>query len=178
MSDLPITPETRVAQLLQAYPQLEDVLIRQAPAFERLKNPILRRTVARLTTLERAAGIAGLDVRTLVRELRTAAGQPVEESEAVAGAGPGKPAEPRPAWTKPPPTTRIDADALLDAGETPLAKVLEAARALGDDELLEVTARFRPLPLVEALEQQRFRTHVEPLDGGRFGLYVSRRDPG
>lgn len=171
MSRIPITPEMRVAQLLESYPQLEDVLIRQAPAFERLKNPILRRTIARLTTLERAAGIAGLDVRALVRELRSAAGQPVEETETAAAAAP---AGPRPAWTERAPTTRIDADALLDRGETPLPKVLEAASALGEDDLLEVTAAFRPLPLIEALEQKRFRTHVEPLDGGRFGLYVSR----
>jgi len=74
VTKVPITPATRVAQLLDAYPQLEDLLVKQAPAFERLKNPILRRTVARLTTLERAAGIAGIDVRTLVRRLREAAG--------------------------------------------------------------------------------------------------------
>lgn len=173
MSGVPITPETRVAQLLEAYPQLEAVLIRQAPAFERLKNPILRRTVARLTTLQRAAGIAGLDVRTLVRELRQAAGLPFEEATTAAAAT-AQPGGPRPAWSERPPTASIDADALLDRSETPLPKVLEAARALGAGEVLEVTARFRPLPLVEALEQQRFRTHLEPLDGGRFGLYVSR----
>ena len=172
MSDhVPITPETRVAQLLDAYPQLEDLLIRQAPAFERLRNPILRRTVARLTTLERAAGIAGLDVRTLVRRLREAAGLPVEPEEATDAAA--DPAGPPPAWAGRTPTARIDADALLDRSETPLPKVLEAARALADDGLLEVTAAFKPLPLVEALEQQGFQTHVEPLDGGRFALYVA-----
>jgi len=169
---VPITPETRVAQLLDAYPQLEDLLVRQAPAFKRLKNPILRRTVARLTTLERAAGIAGIDVRTLVRRLREAAGLPVEAE--VAADTTEEPAGPRPAWAGGAPTARIDADALLDRSETPLPKVLEAARALADDGLLEVTAAFKPLPLVEALEQQGFQTHLEALGDGRFALYVAR----
>ena len=173
MSDkVPITPETRVAQLLDAYPQLEDLLVRQAPAFKRLKNPILRRTVARLTTLERAAGIAGIDVRTLVRRLREAAGLPVE-AEAAADAA-ADPAGPPPAWAGGTPTARIDADALLDRSETPLPKVLEAARALADNGLLEVTAAFKPLPLVEALEHQGFKTYLEALSDGRFGLYVAR----
>jgi hypothetical protein len=169
---VPITPETRVAQLLDAYPQLEDLLIRQAPAFERLKNPILRRTVARLTTLERAAGIAGLDVRTLVRRLREAAGLPVEPVDNVEGAT--EPTGAPPAWAGREPTARIDADALLDRSETPLPSVLEAARALADDGLLEVTASFKPLPLVEALEHQGFQVHVAALGEGRFGLYVAR----
>jgi hypothetical protein len=170
---VPITPETRIAQLLDAYPQLEDLLIRQAPAFERLKNPILLRTVARLTTLERAAGIAGLDVRTLVRRLREGAGLPVEPEEAAEGAA--EPPGAAPAWlTGRAPTAQIDADALLDRSETPLPKVLEAARALAADGLLEVTASFKPLPLVEALEHQGFRTHLEALADGRFGLYVAR----
>ena len=40
MSDKPlqIHPSTKVAQLLEAFPELEDVLIRMAPPFKKLKN--------------------------------------------------------------------------------------------------------------------------------------------
>ncbi|MFV1959625.1 MAG: DUF1858 domain-containing protein, partial [Planctomycetota bacterium] len=131
MSDLPITPETKVAHLLDAYPDLEAVLIELAPAFERLRNPILRRTVARLTTLERAAGIAGLDARTLVRRLREAAGQPLPEDDAPAARAAGRPeapppptatrGAPRPVWIGDrDPTATIDAGRLLDESEAPL----------------------------------------------------------
>ena len=37
---LEIRPSTTVAQLLDAYPELEDALIAMAPAFEKLKDPI------------------------------------------------------------------------------------------------------------------------------------------
>ena len=43
-----ISPKTKVGELLDAYPELESVLMEMSPAFEKLKNPILRRTVARV----------------------------------------------------------------------------------------------------------------------------------
>ena len=49
-----ITPKTKVLQLIEAYPHLEDVLIEYVPAFKKLKNPILRNTVAKIATLQQA----------------------------------------------------------------------------------------------------------------------------
>ena len=34
----PITPQTKVAELLDAYPELEDVLVEMAPPFKKLRN--------------------------------------------------------------------------------------------------------------------------------------------
>ena len=63
MTDRPlITPETKVGALLDAYPELEAVLIELAPPFRKLKNPVLRRTVARLTSLAQAAKVGRLFV--------------------------------------------------------------------------------------------------------------------
>ncbi|MFH1755446.1 MAG: DUF1858 domain-containing protein, partial [Candidatus Latescibacterota bacterium] len=54
-----ITPDMKVSALLEAYPELEDVLIGIAPAFKKLRNPVLRRTVAKLTSLRQAAQVGG-----------------------------------------------------------------------------------------------------------------------
>ncbi|MDH3814086.1 MAG: DUF1858 domain-containing protein, partial [Acidobacteriota bacterium] len=70
MSAFTIGPETRVAELLEAHPEAEEVLIGIAPQFKALKNPVLRRTVARVATLEQAAKVAGLRARDLVLQLR------------------------------------------------------------------------------------------------------------
>ena len=56
----PITPETKVAQLLEDHPALEEVLVSLAPAFSKLRNPVLRRTIARVTTLKRAAEVRNM----------------------------------------------------------------------------------------------------------------------
>ena len=55
-----INLQTKIADLLTAYPQLEDKLIGISPVFAKLKNPILRRTVARVTSVQQAATIANM----------------------------------------------------------------------------------------------------------------------
>lgn len=54
-TELIITPKTKVLQLIETYPQLEELLIEMVPTFEKLKNPVLRRTVAKIATLQQAA---------------------------------------------------------------------------------------------------------------------------
>ncbi|MBR9976721.1 MAG: DUF1858 domain-containing protein [Bacteroidetes bacterium] len=80
MNTLEITPQTKVAELLEAHPQLEDVLIDMAPAFRKLKTPLLRRTIARVATLRQAAMTGDLPVSDVVGRLREAVGQPPYEA--------------------------------------------------------------------------------------------------
>lgn len=67
---LDITPQTLIGDLLKNYPQLEDTLIEIAPVFRKLKNPILRKTVARVTTLKQAAVVGNVSLSTMINELR------------------------------------------------------------------------------------------------------------
>lgn len=174
-SELSITPQTKVGELLEAYPQIEEVLIGMAPAFEKLKNPVLRRTVARLVTLETAAGMAGLNPRELVAELRRAAGQPVEEEESAGDSAAVREAD-TPVWFG---AGRIgpsiDADAMIARGETPLSRVLEEARGLEEGNILSVTVSFEPVPLVETLQKQGYQTFLRRGDSGVFELFVNAR---
>ena len=170
----PITPATKVAELLESWPELEPVLVAQAPAFRRLKNPVLRRTVARVATLEQAAGVGGVAVRDLVAALRRAAGlddaPPGESGPVEAGV-----ASVPPDWVSSGRVVvTIDAEALLDAGEVPLPVVNEKARGLGPGELLRIDSGFRPAPLVESLAKQGFRSFVREASPGRFETFVSR----
>jgi hypothetical protein len=70
-----IAAGTKVAALLSDHPELEDLLISMSPAFIKLRNPVLRRSVARVATLRQAAAVGRLDVADLVNELRVAVGQ-------------------------------------------------------------------------------------------------------
>jgi len=183
MSDPIIHPGMKVAELLERWPELEAVLVAQAPAFQKLRNPVLRRTVARVATLEQAAGIAGISPRALVLALRRAAGQPAEDLEPAAPSSrseqnaAGVDLTPPPAWLHASRIVRtIDADALLDAEETPLHAAFAAARALGAGEAIEVVASFRPVPLVEHLERQGFRCHLQAGTDKRMHLYVTPGD--
>jgi hypothetical protein len=172
---VPITPATRVADLLDSWPELEEVLVAQAPAFRRLRNPVLRRTVARVATLEQAAGVGGVAVRDLVAALRRAAG--IGEEGGSPDAVAGSPAGPQvsPDWLDPSRVVAtVDADALLDLGDVPLTRVNEKARALAPGDLLRVDSGFRPVPLVDALSKQGFRAFVRATAPGRFETFFSR----
>ena len=82
-SKLIITPKTKVLQLIETYPELEDKLISKVPTFKKLKNPLLRRTVAKIATLQQAASIGNIDVGELINFLRKEVGQ--ETMEEVEG---------------------------------------------------------------------------------------------
>lgn len=156
MSGFPITPETKVGELLEAYPQLEETLVATAPAFSRLKNPILRRTVARVATLAQAARVGGVEVRTLVGTLRQAAGLPGEPTAAEAAAA-GEVLEAPPAWhDEAKVAARIDADEVLAKGEHPLGAVQGAAAALPKGGELLLLSSFLPAPLVDAMRKKGF----------------------
>jgi len=169
-----ITPATKVAELLESWPELEPVLMAQAPAFRRLKNPVLRRTVARVATLEQAAGVGGVAVRDLVAVLRRAVG--------LDDATPGEPGAVELGTASLPPdwvssgrvVVTLDAEALLDAGEVPLPVVNAKARGLGPGELLRVDSGFRPAPLVESLSKQGYRSFVREASPGCFETFVAR----
>jgi hypothetical protein len=186
---LTITPDTKVAELLANFPDLEPVLVAQAPAFERLRNPVLRRTVARVTSLGQAAAIAGIDARQLVIALRRAAGQPVGEDAIVSAAQAGArgPCELAAGGTDltvdalpslpggAVPTETVDADAMLNAGEVPLKAIFDRAMALRPESTLDVLIAFRPIPLIDKLTVHGFVCALGRAADGRYVLRVTRR---
>jgi len=143
-----VNPETRVRPLLDAHPELEDVLIGLSPEFRRLKNPILRRTVARVATLAQVAKVGGLPVPDLVNALRVALGQAAGGCDAHVA--PDEPAWPAWAETAEAPSW-LDADAVLAAGGTPVGQLAAAAAAATSGTILGLRAGFYPAPLVDTL---------------------------
>jgi len=61
-----------VADVLAWFPQTEEVFLRYG--FAPLKNPLLRRTLARRVTLRQAAKVGGVPVEELLADLNRAAG--------------------------------------------------------------------------------------------------------
>lgn len=154
---LEIGPRSKVGEVLDAYPQLEETLIGLAPAFEKLRNPILRRTVARVATLESAARVGGVDPGALVAALRRAAGLAESESPMAATAL----ADDEAPWLLDARVAlSIDADAELDEGRHPAGRVEAAWRGLGAGSAIEIVASFRPEPLIERLRGRGAAIHV------------------
>jgi len=62
-----ITPSTRVGDVLARYPQSLEIFVRHG--FTPLRNPVLRKTMARVITIEQACRREGVDLTGLLDEL-------------------------------------------------------------------------------------------------------------
>jgi hypothetical protein len=151
-NELNITPSTKVAALLDGYPELEDVLIGIAPPFKKLKNPMLRRSVAKVASLRQVAAVGRIPVDELVNQIRDAVGQ-----EAIAVDSAGDTASyfsSQPDWFD---EKRVVATiderqrTASDPDKMTITEVLPAAVRLQQEEMLELVTTFLPAPGIDVM---------------------------
>lgn len=166
-----ITPNTIVGDLLRDYPEIEDKLVEAAPVFNKLKNPVLRKTVAKVATLKQAAQIAGVPVAILINKLREAANMEQiqierDSTEKIV----------KPDWVERGNIT-IEYDASLDIenGLHPAAKVTKEIISLNDGEIYLLIAPFLPAPLIKIVEEKGYRTYSEKKNETTWYTFISKR---
>jgi hypothetical protein len=165
-----IAPGTKVAALLSEYPELEDLLISMSPAFIKLRNPVLRRSVARVATLRQAAAVGRLDAADFVNELRVAVGQrplvdiAVDEVEYF-----GAPPE----WFNHAAVTKVLRESDIDPDVMPINPLLRAARDLDDGEVVELVTAHLPAPGIDILRRKGHLVWSVERDGS-IHTYVAR----
>jgi len=143
-----ITPRTKVAELLKHYPELEDTLVAMTPAFEKLRNPVLRKTVARVTSLQNAAKIANISVTSMVNTLREKVGQ--EKMEGIEENGFDQ--KSAPSWFAEGKIVKnLDARPLIEAGDHPLGEVMKEIQDLKKGDIYELITPFLPAPMIERI---------------------------
>lgn len=146
MTKLIINPKTKVYDLLEDYPQLEELLIQLAPPFKKLKNPVLLKTNAKITTLSQAAVVGVLNVEELVNRLRSEIGQPGQLGNTESATYNTVKLH----WFNDASIVKTnDIRDMLHAGEQPVHEVLSAIKQLGNEEILKVIAPFIPAPLLD-----------------------------
>ncbi len=144
--------DTTIADLLNNYEGMKDILISINPKFKKLNNPILRRTLAKLATVKQAAIIGGMKPEDLLNKLRVAVGQePIEistqEEEQDSNI---------PSWAEKEALITLNANELLDKNKNPLAEARKALKKLKSGEILAIVADFKPEPLIDELKKEGF----------------------
>ncbi len=151
-----ITPSTKLFDLLAEYPALEEKIIGIAPPFKNLKNPVLRRTVGKLATLEKVALIGELDVNEFLNTLRREVGQDeigAEDKPQISWR------KDDPDWIKAKPAEIVDGTEMLSRGMHPLSLINETMQNLKTGQLVLLKTNFKPLPLIEAMEKQNYTVY-------------------
>ena len=168
-----ITPQTKIHDLLKTFPQLEKFLMDLNPKYKKLKNPVLRRTVARIATLTQVAKIGGYDPIDLVNRLRKEVGQPplsmqenpVESQER----------ESAPEWIAKKPEATIDANKLLDEEKNPLAEVSKALKGLKEGDVVLIESDFLPSPLIDTFKEQGHEVYSQKESETRYLTYIKKK---
>lgn len=145
----------KVSDLLDAYPQLEDTLLDLSPAFSKLRNPILRRTAAKVTTLQQAAKVAGISPILLLETLRQAARLPIDNSNESIDIDNEQ--KDKPEWFgEMNITIRFDARPIIESGENPMQEIIRLSKELQNNQIMELTAPFKPVPIMDLLKSKGF----------------------
>lgn len=166
-NELIISPKTKVLELIEAYPQLEEVLIRYVPAFEKLRNPVLRKTVARIATLQQAASIGGVKVEELINTLRREVGQ-----ELYKGDGTIEYVTQKPEWFEIEKVVKeTDIRKMLDEGEQPVNLVMADLRNLQNGEIYTVIAPFITAPLIDKALSLGIKHWIEEKSDELFNIH-------
>ncbi|MBW1810446.1 MAG: DUF1858 domain-containing protein [Deltaproteobacteria bacterium] len=166
-----ITPDLKVGALLASYPELEEVLIEIAPIFKKLRNPVLRRTVAKLTSLRQAAKVGGVSLGDMISTLRVAVDQ--EENWNSEGEE-NEPHQERPAWlTNNTDIEQYDARADIESGGHPLPTVMSAVGKLKAGQTYAIVTPFLPAPMIDQLKQKGYQTWSEQKGKEHFVNYVA-----
>jgi len=152
-----ITMQTKIADILKIE-GMKDFLISINPKFKKLNNPILRRTVAKVAGVKQAAIVGGMKPLDLLNQIREFVGQKplkTDKSDDIP-----KLNEQKPQWFKKEALT-LDANKLLNEDKNPLVESLLMLKKLQKDEVLKLTADFRPEPLIEEFIKKGYEVFIE-----------------
>ncbi len=166
-----ITPETKVGELLKEYPGLEDTLVECAPAFSKLRNPVLRRTIARVTSLRQAAKVGGISLEELINTLRKAAGMDsVTVNQEDDSDNDGKHFDISNI------SVTYDARSDIENGVQPVGKVLNELKNLTSGQVYELITPFVPAPLIDMAKEKGFRSMHREVESGLVKTYFTVKE--
>ncbi len=115
------------------------------PAFKKLQNPVLRRTVAKVASLQQAAAVGNVRTEELINRLRREVGQDLFAESAGAAYNTA-----RPGWFDEKRLAKeLDARPLLAAGEQPVNQVMADFAAMAAGTIYKLSAPFLPAPLID-----------------------------
>jgi hypothetical protein len=163
-----ITQKTKLFDVLKAYPQLEERIINTAPPFKNLKNPILRRTVGKLASIEKVAEIGKIDVVEFINMLREIVGQ---EKLIVVGKNSVQTTAETPTWATGKPTQVIDGVEMLERGEQPVNWLVKRMNNIEDGQFIVLKTNFAPLPLIETLKEKGYTTYHSETNGEHLSFF-------
>lgn len=189
-----ITENDSIYDVVTKYPEVKKRLLELSEKYGRLNNPVIFNTVAKLTSVKKAASVGGIYWKELVYQLNDAIGlgkEYVERSKASAFAAHGTgsagaseheghvPAKdvrnstgPRPQWMDK--AKDFEVMDVREGGE-PFFNVTEKAKTVGSGKGFTLVQVFEPLPLIGYLETMGFEHVTEKVGDTEVRVYFFKK---
>ncbi len=167
-----IRMDSKIADLLNDYPGMKEILIDINPRFKKLNNPVLRRTLAKVASVRQAAIVGGMEPLELLNRLREAVGQPRVDAQGVAASSQEQ--DEAPAWIDGEIKVTLNANELLDAQKNPLAEANKELKSLDKGEMIAIISDFKPEPLIEEFKKRGVEVYCKEKAPNSFITYIRK----
>ncbi len=172
-SRMDINPSTKVNDLLNAYPELEETLIGIAPPFKKLRNPMLRKSVAKVATMKHISAVGGIPLKELIQKLQEATGQAVTEDSYKDEEYYSVKAD----WVVTEKiSVSIDEERLEDHDKMTLVTILERAKDVNQGEIIELVTSFLPAPGIDTMRAKGYLVCTEKGEDGLTRTYFMKNE--
>ena len=166
-----ITLETKIADLLNNYEGMKDILIKINPKFKKLNNPVLRRTLAKIAGVRQAAVVGGMDPIDLLNQLREAVGQ---TQIGIATPETDTKAEETPEWVSRASKLTLNANKILDEERNPLVELHKALKMIDNGDIITIEADFQPEPLIDEMLKAGHEVFTQEVAKNLFVTYIKK----
>lgn len=168
-----IDAHTKIAALLKQHPQALDAIIRISPAFEKLRNPILRKLMAGRTSIAMAAKIGGCSVTDFFTQLQPL-GFTIKETII-----PVEKKKPLPEFIrqlKKENLVVLDVRNEIATGHDPLNLILQSVKSLKPGQTLKIINTFEPTPLIQLLQKKGFESYADAVQPQLVETYFYQKE--
>lgn len=162
-----IDASTKISALIQANPQVVDVIAGINSHFKKLHNPILRKVLASRVTIAEAAKIGKVDISVFFERLKPL-GFVVLDTEPA-------PTESRSSPTHMAHHHMLDVRATIGEGKDPFRDIMKAVEGLHEDETLLLINSFEPIPLIRILTDRGYELSVSTIAEDIVHTFITKR---
>lgn len=159
----------KIFDIVTKYPEVKEKLLSLSDKFQRLNNPLIFNTVAKVTTVKKASEVAGIYINEFLYELNDAIGLGKEFLEfkkkdifAKKETFLKNDDEKKPEWANS--LGDFIVKDVRDIGE-PFFEVVEFAKKHSNFCIIQT---FKPIPLISYLESLGFESYTEFKDGAYY----------
>lgn len=157
-----INANTKIAAVIKQCPDAIEAIISINPKFEKLRNPLLRKIMAKRTSLAMAAKVGGCSINDFFEKLKPL-GFTIE-SDILPVAEEQTPIPDFIHAIKDEQLIELDVRPVIAAGKDPLTLILEKAKNIKAGQILKIVNAFAPVPLIPLLEKKGFVSYMDTVE--------------